>query len=135
MKATSIQTSPRHPESRGTTTATQTANKKASQVGGTQTMPPPSPKKSTSTGGTQISPPKGNPHRQVYQGQLDCNHDRKGQPANTTSGKGKKNKKSNSEAPPCPGPSAGPSVGLRFHFTSRNLGTGRNLHNPVYGMW
>ena len=56
-------------------------------------MPPPSPKKSTSTGGTQTSPPKGNPHRQVDQGQPDCNHDREGQLANTTSGKGKKNKK------------------------------------------
>ena len=43
-KSTSIQTSPRHPESRGTATATQTTNKKASQVGGTQTTPPTSPR-------------------------------------------------------------------------------------------
>ena len=105
-KSTSIQTSPRHPESRGTTTATQTTNKKASQVGGTQTTPPPSPKKSTSTGGTQTSPPKGNPHRQVDQGQLD--HNQEGQAANTTSSKGKKTKKLTSEAPPHPGPSTGP---------------------------
>ena len=105
-KSTSIQTSPRHPESRGTTTATQTTNKKASQVGRTQTTPPPSPKKSTSTGGTQTSPPKGNSHRQVDQGQLD--HNQEGQAANTTSSKGKKTKKLTSEAPPHPGPSTGP---------------------------
>ena len=54
-KSTSIQMSPRHPELRGTTTTTQTTNRKASQVGGTQTMPPPSPKKSASTGSTQTS--------------------------------------------------------------------------------
>ena len=122
-KSTSIQTSPRHPEPRGATTATQTTNRKASQVGGTQTMPPPSPKKSTSTGGTQASPPKGNPHRQVDQGQPDRNQEH--QPANTTSIKGKKTKKSTSEAPPHPGPSTGPSVGPRNDLTSRNLGTGR----------
>ena len=43
-KSTSIQTSPKHLELRGTTTATQTTNIKASQVGGTQTTPPPAPK-------------------------------------------------------------------------------------------
>ena len=122
-KSTSIQMSPRHPKSRGTTTATQTTNKKASQVGGTQTTPPPSPKKSTTTGGAQTSPPKSNPHRQVDQGQPD--HNQEGQPANTTSNKSKKTKKSTSEAPPHPGPSTGPSVGPRNDFTSRNLGTGR----------
>ena len=122
-KSTSIQTSPRHPESRGTTTTTQTTNKKASQGSGTQTMPPPSPKKSTSTGGTQTSPPKSNPHRQVDQGQPDCNEE--SQPANMTSSKGKKTKKLTSEAPPHPGPSTGPSVGPRNDFTFRNLGTGR----------
>ena len=37
----------------------------------------------------------------------------------------KKNKKSTSEAPPCPGPSTGSSVGPRNDFMSRNLGTGR----------
>ena len=83
-KSTNIQMSPKHPAPTGT----QAMNKKASQVGGTQTMPPPSPKKSTSTGGTQTSPPKSNSHRQVDQGQLDCNQER--QLANTTSGKGKK---------------------------------------------
>ena len=84
-KSTSIQTSPKHPELRGTTTTTQTTNKKASQAGETQTMCPPSPKKPTSTGGIQTSPPKGNPHRQVDQGQPDCNQDREGQPANIIS--------------------------------------------------
>ena len=113
-KSTSIQMSPKHPELRGTTTATQTTNKKASQAGETQTMPPPSPKKPTSTGGTQTSPPKGNPHRQVDQGQPDRNQDREGQPANITSSKGKKTKKSTSEAPPHPGPSTEPSVGLKI---------------------
>ena len=122
-KSTSMQTSPRHPESRGTTTTTQTTNKKASQGSGTQTMSSPSPKKSTSTGGTQTSPPKSNPHRQVGQGQLD--HNEESQPANMTSSKGKKTKKSTSEAPLHPGPSTGPSVGPRNDFTSRNLGTGR----------
>ena len=97
--------------------------KKASQVGGTQTTPPPSPKKSTATGGTQTSPPKSNSHRQVDQDQLD--HNQEGQPANTTSSKGKKTKKSTSNAPLHPGPSTGPSVGPRNNFTSRNLGTGR----------
>ena len=67
-------------------------------------MLPPSPKKSTSTGGTQTSPPK-NPHRQVDQGQLDCNQE--SQLANTTSSKGKKTKKLTSKAPPYPGPSTG----------------------------
>ena len=124
-KSTSIQTSPRHPKPKGTTIATQTTNRKASQVGGTQTMPPPSPRKSTSTGGMQTSPPKGNPHRQVDQGQLDCNQEC--QPANTTSSKGKKTKKLTSKAPPHPGPSTGPSVGPRNNFTSRNLGTGRPI--------
>ena len=114
--------SPRHPESRRTTTATQTTNKKAPQGSGTQTMPPPSPKKSTSTRGTQTSPPK-NPHRKVDQGQLDCNEE--SQPANMTSSKGKKTKKSTSQAPPLPGPSTGTAVGLRNDFTSRNLGTDR----------
>ena len=123
-KTTSIQTSPKYPGSTETTTATQTANKKASQVGGTQTTPPPSPKKSTSTGGTQTSP-TGNLHWQVGQGQLDHNQDKEGQPINTTSNKGKKSKKSTSEVPPCPGPSTGPSLGPRNDFTSRNLGTGR----------
>ena len=42
-KSTSIQTSPRHPETRGTTTTTQTTNEKAPQGSGTQTMLPPSP--------------------------------------------------------------------------------------------
>ena len=121
-KSTGIQMSPRHPESRGTTTATQTTNKKAPQGSGTQTIPPPSCKKLTSTGGTQTSPPK-NPHRQVDQGQLDCNEE--SQLANTTSSKGKKTKKSISKAPPHPGPSTGPAVGPRNYFTSRNLGTGR----------
>ena len=122
-KSTSIQMSPRHLESRGTTTTTQTTNKKASEVGGTQTTPPPSPKKSTSTGGPQTSPPKCNSHRQVDQGQPG--HNQEGQPANTTSSKGRKTKKSTSKAPPHPGPSTGPSVGPRNDFTSRNLGTGR----------
>ena len=85
-KSTSIQMSPRHPKSKGTTTATQTRNKRAPQGSGTQTMPPPCPNKSTSTEGTQTSPPK-NPHRQVDQGQLD--HNEESQPANTTSSKGK----------------------------------------------
>ena len=118
-KSTNIQTSPRHPESRGTTTTTQTTKKKASQGSGTKTTPPPSPKKSTSTGGTQTSPPKSNPHRQVDQGQPD--HNQEGQLANTTSSKGKKTKKSTSEVPPHPGPSVRP----RNDFTSRYLGTGR----------
>ena len=86
-------------------------------------MPPPTPKKSTSTGGTQTSPPKSNPHRQVDQGQPDCNEE--SQLANMTSNKGKKTKKLTSEAPPHPGPSTGPAVGPRNDFTSRNLGTGR----------
>ena len=42
-----------------------------------------------------------------------------------TSSKGKKNKKSTSEAQPHPGPSTGSSAGPRNDFTSRNLGTGR----------
>ena len=90
--------SPRHPEPRGTTTASQTTNRKASQVGGTQTTPPPSPKMSTSTGGTQTSPPKGNTHRQVDQGQPDCYQEC--QLAKTILSKGKKTKKLTSEAPP-----------------------------------
>ena len=109
-------------KSRGTTTATQTTNKKAPQGSGTQTTHPPSPKKSTSTGKTQTSPPK-NPHMQVDQGQLD--HNEESQLANMTSSKGKKTKKSTSEAPPHPGPSTGPAVGPRNDFTSRNLGSGR----------
>ena len=122
-KSTSIQTSPRNAVSAGTTTTTQTTNQKASQVGGTQTSPPPSPKKSTSTGVMQISPPKDKPHRQVGQGQPDCNQE--GQPASATSSQGKKTKKSTAEAPAHPGPSTGPSAGPRKDFTSRTLGTGR----------
>ena len=102
---------------------TQTTNQKALQVGGTQTMPPPSPRKSTSTGETQTSPPKDKPHRQVGQGQLDCNQE--GQPASATSSQGKKTKKLTAEAPPHPGPSTGPAAGPRNDFTLRNLGTGR----------
>ena len=67
-KSTSIQRSPRNAVSAGTTTATQTTNQKALQVGGTQIMPPPSSRKSTSTGETQTSPPKDKPHRQIGQG-------------------------------------------------------------------
>ena len=114
-KSTSIQTSPRNAVSTGTTTATQTTNQKASQVGRTQTMPPPTPRKSTSTGGTQTSPPKDKPHRQVGQDQPD--HNQEGPPASTTSNKGKKTKKSTSKAPPHPGPSTGPSTGPRNDFT------------------
>ena len=72
-KTTGIQTSPMDPEPTGTTTATQTSHKMASQAGGTQTTPPPSPKKSTLTGGIQTSPPKDNSHEQVGQGQLEHN--------------------------------------------------------------
>ena len=115
-KTTSIQTSLRDPGSTGTTTATQTTNKKTSQVGGTQTMPPPPPKKSTSMGETQTSPPTGNSHQQVGQGQPDSNPDREGQLTNITSSKGKKSKKSTSKAPPHPGPSTGPSLGSRNDF-------------------
>ena len=129
-KSTSIQTSPRHPESIGTTTATQTTNEKAPQGSGTQTMLPPSPKKSTSTGGTQTSPPK-NPHRQVDQGQLD--HNEESQPANTTSSKGKKTKKSTSKAPPPPGLSTGPAVGPRNDHIQKFRYW--QAHNPVYSMW
>ena len=68
-KTTGIQMSPKDPEPTGTTTATQTSHKMASQAGGTQTTPPPSPKKSTSTEGTQTSPPKDNSCWQVGQGQ------------------------------------------------------------------
>ena len=114
---------PRNAVSAETTTTTQTTNQKASQVGGTQTKLPPSPKKSTSTGVTQTSPPKDKPHRQVGQGQLDCNQE--DQPASTTSNKGKKTKKLTSEALPHPGPSTGPLAGPRNDFTLRNLGTGR----------
>ena len=81
-KSTSIQTSPRNAVSTETTTTIQTTNQKASQVGRTQTMPPPLPRKSTSTGETQTSPPKDKPHRQLGQGQLDCNQE--GQPASAT---------------------------------------------------
>ena len=42
-KSTSIQTSPENTVLTGTTTATQTTNQKALQVGGTQTTPPPPP--------------------------------------------------------------------------------------------
>ena len=42
-KSTSIQTSPKNTILTGTTTATQTTNQKALQVGGTQTTPPPPP--------------------------------------------------------------------------------------------
>ena len=44
-KTTDMQTSPRDPRPTGTTTATQTSHKMASQAGGTQTTPPPSLKK------------------------------------------------------------------------------------------
>ena len=81
------------------------------------------PIKSTSTGETQTSPPKDKPHRHVGQGQLDCNQE--SQPASATSNQGKKTKKLNTEAPPHPGPSIGPSAGPRNDFTLRNLGTGR----------
>ena len=121
IKMTGMQTSPRDPRSTGTTTTTQMS----SQAGGTQTTPPPSPKKSTSTGGTQTSPPKDNSCEQVGHGQLDCNQDKEGQLTENTSHKGKKYKKSTSEAPPHPGPSTGSSVGPRNDFTSRNLGTSR----------
>ena len=72
-KTTGIQTSPKDLEPTGTTTATQTSDKMASQAGGTQTTPPPSPKKSTLTGGTQTSPPKDNSCEKVGQDQLHCN--------------------------------------------------------------
>ena len=120
-KMTGMQTSPRDPRPTGTTTTTQTS----SQAGGTQTTPPPSPKKTTSTGGTQTSPPKDNSCEQVGQGQPDCNQDKEGQQTGNASHKGKKGKKSTSEAPPHPGPSTGSSTGPRNNFTSRNLGTGR----------
>ena len=124
-KTTGMQMSPRDLEPTGTTTATQMSHKMASQAGGTQTTPLPSPKKSTSTGGTQTSPPTGTPHEWVGQGQPECNPDKECQSTKNTSSKGKKNKKSTSEAPPCPGPSTGSSTGPRNDFTSRNLGTGR----------
>ena len=124
-RTTGIKTSPKDPKPTGTTTATQTSHKTASQAGGTQTMPPPPPKKSTSTEGTQTSPPKDNSCEQVGQGQPECNQDKEGQQMENTSSKGKKNKKSTSEAQPCPGPSTGSSAGPRNNFTSRNIGTGR----------
>ena len=120
-----MQTSPRDPEPKGTTTTTQMANKMTSQAGVTQTTPPRSPRKSTSTGGMQTSPPTGNSHQQVGQGQLDHNQNKEGQPTNNTSSKGKKGKKLTSEAPPCPGLSTSASVGPRNDFMSRNLDTGR----------
>ena len=43
-KTTGIQTSPKDLEPTGTTTATQTSHKMASQAGGTQTTPPPPPR-------------------------------------------------------------------------------------------
>ena len=124
-KSTSIQASPKNTVSMGTTTAIQTTNQKASQVGGTQTTPPPPLRKPTSTGGTQTSPPKDKPHRQVGQGQLD--HNQEGQPASAAASQGKKTKKSTAEVPPHPGPSTGPSAGPRHDFTLRNLGTGRPI--------
>ena len=51
--------------------------------------------------------------------------DQEGQPTKNTSHKGKKNKRSISEAPPHPGPSTESSVGPRNDFISGNLGTGR----------
>ena len=59
-KTTDIHMSPRDPRPTGTTTATQTSHKMASQAGGTQTTPPPSSKKSTSTGVMQTSPSEDN---------------------------------------------------------------------------
>ena len=122
-----MQTLPTDPGPTGTTTATQTTSNKTSQAGGTQTTPPPSPKKSTSMGGTQTTPPTGKPQQQVGQGQLDHNQNKEGQLTNNTSSKGKKGKKSTSEAPPHPGPSTGSSLGPRNDFMSRNLGTGRPM--------
>ena len=126
-KTTDMQRSPRDLRPTGTTAATHTPHKMASQAGGTQTTPPPSPKKSTLTGGTQTSPPTGTSCEQVGQGQLECNPDKEGQQTESTSSKGKKNKKLTSEAPPHPGPSTGSSTGPRNDFTSRNLGTGRTM--------
>ena len=117
--------SPKYLRPTGTTTTTQTTNKKISQAGGTQTTPPPSPKKSTSMGGTWTSPPTDNSHWQVGQGQPDCNQGKESQLTNNTSSKGKKSKKLTSKAPPLPRPSTGPSLEPRNDFTSRNLGTGR----------
>ena len=131
-KSTSIQTSPKNTVLTGTTTATQTTNQKALQVGLTQTTPPPPPRKSTSTGETQTSPPKDKPHRQVGQGKLD--HNQEGQPASATASQGKRTKRSTAEAQPCPGPSTRPSAGPRNDFTLRNLGTGRpTIQCPAYG--
>ena len=122
-KSTSIQMSPENTVSTGTTTTTQTTNQKALQVGGTQTTSPPHSRKSTSTGETQTSPPKDKPHRQVGQGQPDCNQE--GQPASATASQGKKTKKSTAKTQPHPGSSTRPSASPRNDFTSRNLGTGR----------
>ena len=72
-----------------------------------------------------MSPPKDSSCEQVGQGQLDHNQNKEGQPTNNTSSKGKKGKKSTSEAPPHPGPSTRLSLGPRNDFMSRNLGTGR----------
>ena len=77
-KTTGIQTSPRDPRPTGTTTATQTSHKMASQAGRTHTTTPPSPKKSTLTGGTQMSPSEDNSHEQVGQGQPECNQGKEG---------------------------------------------------------
>ena len=114
-RSTSIQMSPKNTVLMGTTTAIQTTNQRASQVGGTQTTPPPPLRKPTSMGGTQTSPLKDKPHRQVGQGQ----------PASAVASQGKKTKKSTAEAPPHPGPSTGSLADPRHNFTSRNLGTGR----------
>ena len=133
-KTTGMQMSPRDPRPTGTTAATHMSHKMALQDGGTQTTPPASPKKSTLTGGTQMSPPTGTSHEQVGQGQPECNQDKEGQQMESTSSKGKKNKKSTSEAPSHPGPSTGSSTGPRNDFTSRNLGTGRpTIQCTAYG--
>ena len=123
-KSTSIQTSPRHPESRGTTTATQTTKKKGFTGWWNPNYASTIPQEVyINRRGHKHPLQKGNPHRQVDQGQPD--HNQEGQLANITSSKDKKTKKSTSKAPPHPGPSTGPSVGPRNDFTSRNLGTGR----------
>ena len=126
-KSTSIQMLPRHPETRGTTTATQTTNEKASQGSGTQTMPPPSPKKSTSTvRNTNI------PSKKSTQAGRPGSHWTAMRKVSWPTQHQVKTRRWRS--PPCPGPSTGPAVGPRNDFTSRNLGTWQ-AHSPVYCMW